>query len=142
MGFSDGESNFSVIPKLEKNGTRINRFSFRFTIKVHIDDYPVLVYVQSILGVGIVNKEGEECKFVVSNVEGIKYLITIFDLYMLNTTKYLDYKDFKEAFSLYHARVGLVTDELKDKILNLKNGMNSNRTNFNMPSNHIKITAY
>lgn len=142
MGFSDGESNFSIIPKLDKNGTKINRFSFRFTIKLHIDDNNVLVYVQNTLGIGIVNEEGEECKFVVSNIEGIRSLIAIFDVYNLNTTKYLDYMDFREAFNLYQGRNGLVSDELKDKILNLKNSMNSNRTNFNMPSNHIKITAY
>lgn len=142
VGFSDGESSFSIIPKLDKNGTKINRFSFRFTIKLHIDDKNVLVYVHNTLGIGIVNQEGEECKFVVSNIEGIRSLIAIFDLYNLNTTKYLDYMDFREAFNLYRGRNGLVSDELKDKILNLKNSMNSNRTNFNMPSNHIKITAY
>ena len=95
VGFSDGESNFSIIPKLDKNGTKINRFSFRFTIKLHIDDNNVLVYVHNTLGIGMVNQEGEQCKFVVSNIEGIRSLIAIFDLYNLNTTKYLDYMDFR-----------------------------------------------
>jgi hypothetical protein len=44
------------------------------------------------------------------------------DKYNLNTTKYLDYTDFKEAFNLYHSRNGVLTEELKDKIIKLKSG--------------------
>jgi hypothetical protein len=50
--------------------------------------------------------------------------------------------DFKEAFNLYHSRNGAITEELRDKLIKLKSGMNSQRINFNMPSNHIKITTY
>jgi LAGLIDADG DNA endonuclease family/LAGLIDADG endonuclease len=140
VGFSDGESNFSIVPGY--SGDKITKFSFRFTIGLHIDDKNALVYIRNLLAVGNINENTEVCKFVVSDKEGIIKLISILDKYNLNTTKYLDYTDFKEAFNLYHSRNGVLTEELKDKIIKLKSGMNSNRTNFNMPSNHIRITTY
>lgn len=89
---------------------------------------------------GNINVTDEECRLVVSDKEGIRKLISIFDKYNLNTTKYLDYLDFKKAFNLYHSRNGVLTEELKGKLIKLKSGMNTNRINFDMPSNHIKIT--
>jgi hypothetical protein len=91
-----------------------------------------------------VTKSGaEECRFTVSDKEGIEKLITIFDLFNLNTTKHLDYLDFKSAFILYHSRAGLVTPELTEELVNLKNRMNTSRTNFNFPADHvIKITKH
>jgi hypothetical protein len=142
VGFSDGESNFSIVPLYDKSGNKLNKFSFRFTIGLHRDDKNVLVNIHNILAVGNINERGEECKFVVSDKEGIIKLIKIFDKYNLNTSKYLDYLDFKKAFNLYHSRNGLLSEELKDKLMKLKSGMNSNRISFNMPENHIKITTY
>lgn len=63
------------------------------------------------MAVGNINENTEVCKFVVSDKEGIIKLISIFDKYNLNTTKYLDYTDFKEAFNLYHSRNGVLTEE-------------------------------
>ena len=142
VGFSDGESNFSIVPLYDKSGNKLNKFSFRFTIGLHRDDKNVLVNIHNILAVGNINERGEECKFVVSDKEGIIKLIKIFDKYNLNTSKYLDYLDFKKPFNLYHSRNGLLSEELKDKLMKLKSGMNSNRISFNMPENHIKITTY
>jgi len=81
-----------------------------------------LVYIRNLLAVGNINENTEVCKFVVSDKEGIIKLISIFEKYNLNTTKYLDYTDFKEAFNLYHSRNGVLTEELKDKIIKLKSG--------------------
>ena len=39
--------------------------------------------------------------FVVTKKDDMIFLISIFDKYTLNTTKYLDYLDFKKAFNLY-----------------------------------------
>lgn len=142
VGFSDGESNFSIVPIYGENGNKISKFNFRFTVGLHRDDKNVLVFMHNLLAVGNINESGEEYKFVVSDKEGIKKLISIFDKFNLNTTKYLDYLDFKEAFNLYHNRNGVLTEELKDKLIKLKSGMNSNRISFNMPFNHIKITTY
>ena len=61
---------------------------------------------------------------------------------VLNTTKYLDYINWKEAFLLYFS---LKTDNIslhaKTKIFNLQSCMNDNRTNFDYPQDHnVKIT--
>lgn len=141
-GFSDGESNFSIIPNYAENGDKILKFNFRFTIGLHIDDKNVLIRIQNLLGVGYIYENNNECKFIVSDKQGIIKLISIFDNYNLNTTKYLDYLDFKKAFNMYYNRNEVLTEQLIDKLIELKNGMNSNRINFDMPSNHIKITTY
>lgn len=142
VGFSDGESSFGIVPVYSESG-KVIKFSFRFAIVLHIDDKDALITIHNLLAVGNVSKRSEsEYKFSVTGKEGIRKLISIFDKYNLNTTKYLDYLDFKEAFNLYYNRDGVLTEELKGKIMKLKNGMNSDRTNFNMPSDHIKVTAY
>lgn len=61
----------------------------------------------------------------------------IFDKYNLNTTKYLDYLDFKKAFNLYFNRdTHLTAEYVKHEILELKNKMNTNRVNFDRPENY------
>lgn len=45
---------------------------------------------------------GNSCKFTVIHKEDINKLISIFDKYNLNTTKYLDYLELKKAFYLYY----------------------------------------
>src|SRR5690606_687027 len=143
VGFSDGESNFSIVPGYDSSGVKLKSFRFVFSIRLHVDDKDVLVYICDRLAVGNINESGEECRFAVSDKEGILKLISIFDKYKLNTTKYLDYLDFKKAFNLYSNRNGLLAEELKDKIMEIKNGMNSNRNTFNMPLDHeILITPY
>jgi hypothetical protein len=120
----------------------INRFNFRFTIKLHIDDLNTLVFIKDSLNIGNINKNKDECAFVVSNKEGIDKLIDIFDKYRLNTTKFLDYSDFKKAFLIYNKRKSKVTKKLINNILFIKNGMNKNCVNFNMDIKHINITSY
>jgi len=81
-------------------------------------------------------------------MEGTSVLISIFDKYNLNSTKYLDYVDYKTAFYLYQTRdknllksSKVLSEELASKLLELKNGMNTKRTNTIMPVGHeIVIT--
>jgi len=70
----------------------------------------------------------------VSKLEEIKIIIDIFSKNPLNTTKYLNFLDFKEAFELY--TTSKITKDFSDKIINLKNGMNSKRIDFKMPDNY------
>lgn len=144
VGFSDGEACFMIVPKKDKKNLKINRFIFMFSIGLHKDDKEALNYIKNRLGIGsIILTKNNECKFVVTDKESIKKLIIIFDKYNLNTTKYLDYSNFKKAYNLYFERKGGLTEELINEILKLKNNMNTSRTNFNMPSNHkIIITKY
>lgn len=81
---------------------------------------------------------GNSCKFTVTHPKDLYKLIAIFDKYNLNTTKFLDYLDFKKAFYLYQDRDKSKKEKetLIDKILELKNGMNKTRNYFNLPADH------
>jgi hypothetical protein len=115
-----------------------------FKISLHIDDTSVLEYIQRRLAVGNVRFYKNECIFNVTDREGIELLFSIFDKYNLNTTKHIDYLDFKEAFNLYFNRdKDLRVELIKDPILELKNKMNTNRVNFDRPENSkIVITKW
>jgi len=137
VGFSDAESNFFINTSLKKDKVTISSFCFIFKIALHKDDEDVLRYISSMLGIGKVRLYKNECIFNVVDKEGIKLLISIFDKYNLNTTKYLDYLDFKKAFNIYFNRDKILSPEsVKHEILELKNNMNTNRVNFNRPENY------
>ena len=73
-----------------------------FKIGLHKDDEKVLRDIKDKLGIGKVRLYKNECIFNVTDRDEIALLISIFDKYNLNTSKYLDYLDFKEAFLLVH----------------------------------------
>lgn len=134
VGFSDAEASFSIIPKMKADKSVISSFSFMFSIRLHIDDLDVLKFIHKLLGIGNVRISGsKECVFSVTDIKGITKLIMIFDKFNLNTTKYLDYLDFKKAFNLYINRTSL-SDELINSLLDFKNSMNTNRIDFSRPS--------
>lgn len=98
VGFSDGESNFTIVFYKDSNGNIVSA-TFRFTIELHVDDIEALKYIKSRLNIGTnIAVYGKSCKFVVVHRKDIYKLISIFDKFNLNTTKYLDYLDFKQAF--------------------------------------------
>lgn len=147
-GFSDGESSFQIHVRYNEEKTKVLGVGFWFTISLHIDDLSVLEFIKNKLEIGniIVRNTRPVCDFTVTNKEGLYKLISIFDKYNLNTTKYFDYLDFRKAFILYHERAKNLSKENKDilisQILELKNKMNSQRTDINMPawSDKINIT--
>ena len=136
--------NFFINSLLKKDRATISRFSFMFKIALHKDGSGVLEYIQRRLAVGNVRFYKNECIFNVTDREGIELLFSIFDKYNLNTTKHIDYLDFKEAFNLYFNRdKDLSVELIKDPILELKNKMNTNRVNFDRPENSkIVITKW
>lgn len=138
-GFSDAEGSFTISPILNRKTNKIEVFSFKFTIGLHKDDLGVLNIIQSNLRMGKIYSYTDKYIFVVTKMEDIKNLISIFSKYKLNSSKYLDFSDFNLAFTLYQKREKL-TDELISKLLELKNNMNTKRINFNMPENHVLIT--
>jgi hypothetical protein len=120
---------------------------------LHIDDRPLLQYIKTQLGCGIIedNKDNTASYFIVTDTSDIKStLLPIFDSFSLNTTKYLDYLSFKEALLLNSSQVLISrrNSDLKirlnsiNKIIELKNNMNKKRTEFKLPLNHIKISPY
>jgi hypothetical protein len=135
---------------LTQDGLTLSKVGFMFKIALHIDDEEVLRYISAKLGVGGVRVYKNECIFSVTDKKGILLLISIFDKYNLNTSKYLDYLDFKQAFFYYINRNNNLDSEtkitsgaIKKKIIELKNKMNTNRINFDRPeSSKIIITKY
>ena len=125
VGFSDAEGSFGIF-------SLSDGFSFNFTIGLHRDDLPVLNHIQNTLGFGSVYAYKDKCYYRVNKIKDILKLISIFDTFALNTSKYLDYLDFKKAFFLYKERTKL-SKEFIDKILEIKNNMNSQRTSFARP---------
>ena len=143
-GFSDAEGNFSINFYKNKLGNT-SSVSFKFNIELHVDDKDTLNIIKKRLNLGNdIAVYGNSCKFTVTHPEEIYKLIEIFDKYNLNTTKYLDYLDFKKAFKIYQERIKTVQDEeIFNNILNIKEGMNSNRTSRDFPVEHnICITDY
>ena len=141
-GFSDAEGNFSLNFYNNKLGNT-SSITFRFNIELHIDDKDTLNFIKKKLNISnLIAVYGNSCKFTVTHPKEIYMLIEIFDKYNLNTTKYLDYLDFKKAFKIYQERIKTVKDEeIFNRLLNLKKGMNSNRTNWDFPTKHnITIT--
>lgn len=114
-----------------------------FRIGLHVDDQDVLYFIRNKLEIGsvIVRSDRSVAEFMVTNKEGIYKLISIFDTYNLNTTKFLDYLDFCEAFYLYHRRDKNLSNEGKDlligQVVEIKNRMNSQRTCFDMSQTNI-----
>ena len=141
-GFVDAEACFSIF----KEG---NHFKFRFQIKLHCDDRPLLEYLQNRLQIGKVypldlKSQTDHARWVVVSKKDLSKLILIFDINPLNTTKYLDYTNWREAFLLYTTlKTDNISEEIRTQIFNLQSGMNDNRTNFDLPQDHkIRITPY
>jgi len=145
VGFSEGEACFKIKPKYRGDKSKVHSFSFEFEIHIHIDDKDLLYHIRDSLGVGNVylREKNNSCSYIVGNEKGIRVLLAIFDKYKLNGIKYLDYLDFKKAFNLYFDRTGGLTDGIRSDILELYDGINTGRSNFNMPSDHeVKINPY
>lgn len=150
MGFSDGESNFSLnITYNEEYQTQVKRVKFEFRIALHLDDISTLEFIRDRLEIGNVRKFNANTMavFSVTDSAGFYKLFSIFDKFNLKSTKYLDYLDFREAFILYNERDKNLSKEdknkLKMKIREIKNKMNTKRTLLNevMPASHkINIT--
>jgi hypothetical protein len=142
VGFADAESCFSINKLINKDNSSISKFTFMFKIGLHIDDLKVLKLIQEKLGIGKVRIYKNECIFNITDKNGIEKLIQIFDKYNLNTTKYLDYIDFKKAFNLYNNRnKNLSLDLVIENIFELKEKMNNSRVNYER-STEIRINKY
>ena len=133
-GFTDAEGCFLVV----KTG---NTFAFRFLIKLHVDDASILDFIQKTLGIGRVTIYQSSAIFSITSQKEIKFILEFFTKYPLNTTKHLNFLEFKKAFELY-INSKFKTPELVLEIESIKNSMNSKRTALKMPKSHqILITS-
>ena len=93
VGFTDAEGCFIINSFKKKNQLSISSFVFMFKITLHKDDERVLRIIKDRLGIGGVRIYKDECIFTITKQKEILILITIFDKFNLNTSKYLDYLD-------------------------------------------------
>lgn len=110
---------------------------------MHIDTIDVLYLIKSKLGVGnvTIEKDRNKCSFVVQDFAGIRDVICpIFIKFPLITSKNLDFQDFYQAVLIKSKKNLSKVD--KEKIISLKNGMNSQREVFksNSLNSQIKIS--
>jgi len=121
------------------------RYSFEFTIKLHIDDENVLRTICLKLDIGrvVLRPNYNTCSFEVGSEKELRILIKILDEHQLMGDKYLDYLNFREAFFLYFERSDLVTETLKTKIEELRANHNTKRVTTVLPLNYKRtITDY
>jgi hypothetical protein len=115
-------------------------YGFKFQIQLHIDDLKMLHLIQSTLEMGKVYITGSAARFVVTNVKDTAKIIDIFSRYPLNTTKLLNFLDFKRAFYIYTSS-RLKTPEILDKVEKIRSGMNSLRSDFSLPPSYsVNVT--
>jgi hypothetical protein len=146
-GFSDAESTFHI--KTEPSGKTAPKISFSFKIGLHVDDIDTLKQIKSKLTelagveVGNISVYKLSATLAFTNLKVLKALIIpIFNAYPLISAKYLDFKDWEKAINIKsNAKVVreetllsspryLLTLEEINKIIKLKEGMNSSLTGF------------
>lgn len=134
-GFVDAEGCFYIHPI-------DNHFKLVFEFCLHLDELPLLKYLLQRLGIGRIYVKKKTVNYIISKKEDLLKFFSFFD--SLNTSKNLNYQNFKQAFYLYHNRGPKgVSTELREKVMGLKNEMNKKRINFNPLKGHsINITSY
>ena len=121
-----------------KQGTK--NFEFNFRILLHLDDIALLHHIQSKLGVGTVKTYRNTALYKIIRIKDIQVIIDIFESNPLNTTKHLNFLDFKKAYELY-TKSDQKSLELINLLDNIKSGMNKSRIDFKK-NNDFKITPY
>ena len=132
-GLADAESSFYIKVKPKS-------VEFEFKIALHKDDLPVLLFIKEKLGIGKIDTSLNMASFRVGKLNELLFLLEIFEKFPLNSTKYLNYLDFKKGIELYIKSKSSSTIEI---IYNLKSRMNTKRTDFTLPESHqLRITPY
>ena len=137
-GFTDGEGSFAIV-------ISNNIISFRYSVKLHIDDFNVPGSMDPWLGSGniIIYSKSSSASFELNRIGDIQTkLITRLEKFSLNGIKFLDHLTFKEGISL-KLDESISKSEKLERITELKNSMNNKRTNLSMPITHkLSITPY
>jgi hypothetical protein len=139
-GYVDAEGWFylDVSDKRSKNWVA----SFRFGIKVHIVDLPLLEKIQAFFGVGSISVEGNMIQYRVSKLKDIiNVIIHHFDNYPLQSAKLIDFNLWKECAILVKNKEHR-TEKGLEKIIHLKSAMNKGLPeNLKIAFLHVPILA-
>ena len=103
-GFVDAEGCF-FIQKID------NRFKFIFTLCLHEAEVPLIRNIFQRLGAGNIQIRSSRVNYTISNKDGLSKIFSILDKKSLNTTKYLNYIAFRQAYNLYVNRESMFVEE-------------------------------
>ena len=134
-GFTDAEGNFLIT--IDRSFVK-----FRLKISLHIDDIEALNIIKSKLNVGRVTVEinRDHCSFIVEKYDDIRNVISpLFKSYPLHTSKRLDFEDFNKAVLIKDYINKNISEAEMERIISLKNGMNSNRETFTYQTSKSQI---
>jgi len=107
------------------------------------DDKPVLDYIQTSLNLGNVICNGKFCRFSVYRKTDIKEIISVFSKYPLNSSKRLNFEDWKKAFELYNdENINGNRENILSIVEKLREGMNKGRYYETFKVDDVKITKY
>jgi hypothetical protein len=128
-GITDAEGTFTF-----KKYTVNNAYSFTFKISLHVHDIHTLYFIRDTLQFGKIVEEKSKreqlntWRFIVTKLEEIKKIIRIFDQYQLNSTKLLNFLNFKEAFEIYinSAKTPELVEKLASASPSARRGGNKN----------------
>jgi hypothetical protein len=128
VGFSDAEGAFLINTKNNKE------IHFVFQITLHIDDVGAIYTIRDKLGFGVVSIKGNTCSYRVHSFKTIiENLLPIFDKCPLLTHKQLNYIDWRKAImlkKLEQVKGRSLSIETFNQIVELKNSLNTLRTNY------------
>lgn len=99
-GFTDAEGNFNISLRNFKDN-KYNSVIITFQIGLHIDDLPVLNYIQTNLNCGHISVSGNKCNYFVNDQYSLINIISpIFNHIQLNSSKYYQFLVFEKAVNL------------------------------------------
>jgi NADH-ubiquinone oxidoreductase chain 3 len=132
-GFTDAEGHFAI-----KYNIKPKTVYFALKYHLHIDDINVLIKIKTELsllagkdiGRIYINKSDNACELSFLEFKVLRDLfVPIFKSYPLRTSKFLDFKDWEKAILLKNNSLKTsLSEETLTKILELKKGMNTGRT--------------
>ena len=141
-GFIDSDGSFSVLHTKTENGAKKRKITCRLRIEQRILDpitnesyEEILSNVANFLNCSLLTRTQKSTGNVyytltASSKNSLSIIINYLEKYQLYSSKYLDYKDWKEIVQLilenkYYTKEGLIKTDF------IKNGMNRQRTYFN-----------
>ena len=124
-GFSDGEGCFYIGVRQNNSCSTGWEVGLTFIIGLDRKDRALLEYIQLLLGVGNITKQGKDMiQYRVSSVKDLQVIIDHFDKYPLITQKLADYLLFKRPFELVKRKEHITTKGL-NQIVAIKASMNN-----------------
>jgi len=141
-GFTDAEGNFNISLRNFKEN-KYNSLVITFQIGLHIDDLPVLKFIQTNLNCGHIAISGNKCNYFVNDQYSlINIILPIFNYVELNSSKYYQFLVFKKAVILIKDKKHLTSEGKLEIIKYYYELKNSNLTSRAKNTKDIIISDY